>query len=173
MATSREKPESSIGWIAHAFKGGDVQRKGDVPGLIAKWLFRIGTVWACILLPITVIFGVTTLGMAALSIADRTNLKTMGHGWEIAPFLFCGYAVWIGWGWRGLKIKGLAPRVLFWVISAAFNLIIPVMAWKNEHTLWLMFMPNLLWGIPASAASLVALSLEFRLRPYAGSSQRK
>ena len=171
MAASPEKPQTSIGWIAHAFKGGDAQRKGDIPGLIAKWLFRIGAVWACLLLPVTVIFGSITLGMAALSLTDHSVFKMIDHGWVIAPFLFCGYAVWIGWGWRGLKIKGITFRILFWAISAAFNLILPVLAWKNEHALWLMFMPNVLWPILASAASLVALCFELRLRPYASNVQ--
>ena len=166
MATTTfaERMQKRADWFLHTFSGRDAQqRKDDVPGLMARWMFRIGLVWACILLPVTAIF--TVISMAALigSVAYPGSLKSTDQSWAIAPFLLSGYAIWIGWGWRSRKVRRLATCVSFWAVSAAFNSLIPVQAWRNAHAIWVMFMPNVLWSILVAAASLVAIFLEFRL----------
>jgi hypothetical protein len=143
------------------FSGGDsAQDKQDIPGQVARWLFRIGTVWAVLLIPITTLVCAITPFALVVCLTGHHSFGRPEQ-WLICPYLISGYAIWIGWGWRSRKPRNLMMCALFWLVSAGFNVMQPVHIWMDSHSLWTLLYPPPLWGSLATVGSLVALSFEF------------
>jgi hypothetical protein len=128
----------------------------DIPGSIAKWLFRIGIIWAVILVPFTIV--------AFLSVFGR-GLRF----WQLGFYFLIGFAVWGGWWWRSRQRRSLRAVAAFWFFSAAFNsgFIVYLIATESQWTKILAFDESafyLWWWIAATVASLVALAFEFALQ---------
>ena len=157
-------------WILSTFSGRDTARfQRDIPGVLAKWLFRIGTIGAVIQIPITFFVLLYTI---AFLIGGLIYGKPYGVSKEmlICPYLLAGYAVWVGWGWRSRKPRNMKICVLFWLASAGFYLMLPVHIWMDSEStgdffgdLW---NPFLLWYIGVTSVSLIALLLEFFIPRY-------
>lgn len=153
---------SGFTWIGQTFRQGTSEEtKRDIPGWIARWFFRIGTIWAAILLPIMgivcLIFFVAILGM----VTHMAPIKSTDKIWLLCPYLISGYAIWLGWGWRSRKPRNVALCSLFWLASAAFNVMQPIHFWMDSHSFLIMLYPPPLWGIITTVGSLVALGWEF------------
>lgn len=167
MASISDKLAKGANWIWGTFTGSDTLRhRRDIPGLLARWLFRIGTIWAVVLLPVTVMvcFVFTVFVLAGLGTG-----KSMGGGAMLCPYLLTGYALWVGWGWRSRKPRNVVMCVLFWLASAGFNVMQPVHIWMETHSVLALLFPPPLWGIVATGASLTALVFEFSPPGYARS----
>lgn len=126
----------------------------DIPGNIARWLFRIGIIWAVILL-------LPTVG-ALLSAFDRA-----WRMWLLGVYFLVGYGVWIGWRWRSRQCRALVASAAFWLFSAAFNsaFIVLLIATESQWPKILIFDETAFygwWWIAVTLASLVALAFEFR-----------
>jgi hypothetical protein len=128
-----------------------MQNKRDIPALIARWLFRIGFVWAICLIPFTVLSG---LGVIA---------ESFSRWWVLCVFLLTGYSVWIGWRWRSRQMRALKFSVLFWLSSAVYNFLFLIPLVRDTGTFLVLFHPVSLWWSIATVASLMALLFEFRL----------
>jgi hypothetical protein len=126
-----------------------MQNKRDIPALIARWLFRLGFIWAVFLIPFTVL---SCLGMVTESVS---------RWWMSSSYLLAGYFVWIGWRWRSRQLRALKYCVLFWLGSAGFNLIFLVPLMRED--LDGLLNPFGLWWSIATLASTVALIFELRL----------
>ncbi len=127
----------------------------DVSGQIARWLFRLGIVWAIILIPVTVfLFLPSPVG---------------GSFWLLGIYCLIGFAVWLGWRWRSRDSQpALRVAAVFWVFSAAFNssFVIYFIAIGAHWTRVLLYDQTAYfawWWIAASLASLVAFAFEFTL----------
>jgi len=79
-------------------------KTADKPQAIARWLFRIGTIWAFILAIPTV----------ALLMPDAT----WGY---LAYYFIAGYGIWIGWFWRSRRKRKLVPAVTLWSFSIIYH----------------------------------------------------
>ena len=128
----------------------------DIPGHIARWLFRIGIIWA-------VILALPTVG-ALLSVFD-----SVWRMWQIGIHLLIGFVVWIGWRWRSRGPRRLVASIVFWLFSAAYNfaLIVLLIATESEWAKILIFDETAFycwWWIAVTLASLVAFAFEFTLQ---------
>lgn len=155
-------------WISRTFSGDEAkQYQPDIPGRLARWLFRIGTVLAALLAPITGLIFIITIVVLADHFLSSQPFGTIGREVLICPYLFAGYAVWLGWGWRSRKPRNVALSVLFWLASAGFHVIQPIHTWMDCESVLnffeLLWNPLLLWSIGATSASLIAILFEFFL----------
>ena len=161
MTAIVERMGKTARWFAGTFSGGDcAQNKRDLPGQIARWLFRIGAVWAVLLVPVTIIC-CAVFPFALVVCLTQHHSFGRWEQWLICPYLLSGYAVWIGWGWRSRKPGNLMICILFWLASACFNVMQPVHIWMDSHSLWALLYPPPLWGSVVTIGSLVALLFEF------------
>ena len=125
----------------------------DIAGKIALWLFRLGIVWAFILVPVTVM----------------SLLSAFGPGlnfWRLGIYFLIGFAVWGGWLWRSRKRRSLKASAAFWLFSAAFNsaFVVYVVITESEWLKILLYDETAFygwWWIAVTLASLVAFALEF------------
>ena len=157
---------NAVGWISRAFTGdAPSQKQRDVPGWLARWLFRIGTVWAAMLLPITGFSCIFTTASLVDHLMSSRPWGSLDRTLFIIPYILAGYAVWVGWGWRSRQPRKVTLCILFWLASAGFNVVEPVHIWLDCESLadflGLLWNPLLLWGIGATGVSLIALILEF------------
>jgi len=154
-------------WFVSTFTARDAAPfRADIPGFLAKWLFRIGTIGAAIQVPISCFVLIYTF---VFLIGGLIYGKPFGPAKEmvIVPYVLVSYAVWIGWGWRSRKPRNMAMSMMFWLVSAAFNAILPAQALMESesfaeffHGLWSPFSPGLLWFIALSGVSLLAFFFE-------------
>ena len=94
------------GACAHRSKENGMKKEiVDTPRLIARWLFRIGIIWAVILVIPTIGFLVTNPVWGFL-----------GYYW------LTGFMVWLGWWWRSRGQRKLGPSVALWVFSLIHHL---------------------------------------------------
>jgi hypothetical protein len=168
MRTLLDVKAKAANWISGRFSGGETERyQRDLPGRLARWLFRIGTVWAAILAPIACVCFILTIVVLADYCFSRGSFGTIDRGVFIFPYLLAGYAVWLGWGWRSQKPRNRTICVLMWLASAGFNVMQPVHTWMDcERAVdffELLWNPLLLWSIGATCLSLLALVFEFSL----------
>jgi hypothetical protein len=127
----------------------------DIPGRIAQWLFRIGILWAVILVPLTLV----------------SFLSVFGRGmsfWQVGVYCLIGFAVWFGWRWRSRQRRPLRSSAALWLASAAFNSAFIVYLVGTEAQWRKIFIFDelafyLWWWLAATVASLVAFALEFTL----------
>ena len=132
-----------------------MQTSRDIPGRIARWLFRIGIVWAVILVPFTIV----------------SFLSVFGRGtsfWQLGVYCLFGLAVWFGWRWRSRQRRALKFSAVLWLTSAAFNsaFIVYLIATEAQWRKILIFDETafyLWWWLAATMASLVAFAFEFTL----------
>jgi hypothetical protein len=129
----------------------------DIPGHIARWLFRLGIVWAIILVPVTIV----------LILPSRRG----GGLLLLALYYLIGFAVWLGWRWRGHQRLTRRDATIFWLFSAAYNssFIIYFIANGAHWTRVMLYDQTAYfawWWVVATLASLVALVFEFRLGSY-------
>ena len=123
----------------------------DIPGQIARWLFRIGFIWAVILIPCFIV-----------ALSTLPSLQVFAFG--LVVYILAGYSVWIGWRWRSHQRRTLQASVAFWLISALFNGVFVI--WfiattpASLEALFHFDALHLWWGIAASICSLVALYYE-------------
>lgn len=152
---------NSVNWLWQTLSlHTPAEKNGDVSGWIARWLFRIGTIWAVILIPITAVSGlIFVMGIEGLFLG--MPLKSTDRGWLIGPYLLAGYGIWLGWGWRSRKPGNLLLCCLFWLTSAAFNVMEPIHIWQDSHNFLDLLFPPPLWGIITTIGSLAALISEF------------
>jgi len=158
-------------WITRTFKGDDITPPGqDTPGRLARWLFRIGTVWAALLAPVAGLALIVTIVVLADHGLSSHPFGTIGREMLICPYLLAGYAVWFGWGWRSRKPRNTLLSVLFWLASAGFHIMQPIHIWMDCETAWdfigVLWNPLLLWSIGAVSVSLAALLFEVILPKY-------
>ena len=128
--------------------------QSDISGQIARWLFRLGIIWAIILVPITIF----------LFLPSRSGMGL----WPLGIYILIGFAVWLGWRWRSKERPALRVAVAFWLFSAAFNssFVIYFIANGPHWTRVLLYDQTAYfawWWIAASLASLVAFAFEFTL----------
>jgi hypothetical protein len=128
----------------------------DIPGRIAQWLFRIGIIWAVILVPFTIV--------AFLSVFGR------GTGfWQLGIYALVGFGVWGGWRWRSRQRRSLRAAAAFWLFSAAFNsaFVVYLIATESQWSKILIYDQTAFyawWWIAVTMASLVAFGFEFTLQ---------
>jgi hypothetical protein len=151
--------------ISSAFNGRTaVLDRRDIPGRLATWLFRVGTIWAALLAPVIVIACALTI---IFLLAGLVLGKPYGPSREmwLCPYLLAGYAIWLGWGWRSLQPRNKLVSILFWLASAGFHVIFPVHIRMDAGSflgfLGVTWNPLLLWEIAATGMSLLALGFEF------------
>jgi hypothetical protein len=128
----------------------------DIPGRIAKWLFRIGIIWAVILAPVTVV--------ALMSAFDR-----VWRWWPFAIYILVGFGVWFGWRWRSRGRRALGLSAAFWLFSAAFNsaFVVHIIVTESQWPKILIYDQTAFyswWWIAVTIASLVAFCFEFTLQ---------
>jgi len=131
----------------------------DIPGLIARWLFRLGFIWAIILIPclIIAVFSLLSFEMAPF---------------VIVVYILAGYLVWIGWCWRSRLRRTLRASAAFWLGSTLFNSIFIIWCFSRTPGRLLsgLFFDfhafNLWWGLVSSICSLIALYYEFKSSKY-------
>jgi hypothetical protein len=148
-------------WVSCTFKGDQPTRnKQDIPMRMALWLFRVGTIWAALLFPVTVVFSFTTVVLLFGLLEYGKSAASLGSGIWVCPYLLSGYAVWIGWGWRSRQTRSVFMSASFWFASAGFSAVQPIRFWMESHEFWIMLYPNLLWSIVVVVASLAGVALE-------------
>lgn len=154
-------------WIFTTFKGdGCPHGRHDIPGQIAKWLFRVGTIWAVLLIPVTLIF-CAIIPFALLACLTGHHSFGKPEQWLLCPYLISGYAIWIGWGWRSRQPRNIVMCILFWLLSAGFNVMQPLHFWMDSHDVWVLLYPPPLWGIVATTGALAGILFEFSTSRYA------
>lgn len=131
-----------------------VQR--DIPGNIARLLFRVGIIWAIILAPFAI--------LSFLPVFSRGESL-----WPLGVYLLCGVGVWGGWYWRSQRQPPLRISAAFWIFSAVFNsafiivLVVTQSQWLNilihDETAFYLW-----WWMAATLASMVAFAFEFTSR---------
>ena len=154
-------------WVGTTFIGRNATSfRADVPGFIARWMFRVGTLGAAIQLPIT---GIVLIFTLVAIIGGLTHLGPSKPSKEllVGPYLLINYAVWAGWGWRSRRLRSKTVSILFWLGSAAFYAAHPVQVWMESGSLvvlfqelWDPFSPALVWFLTMTGLSLIALVLE-------------
>ena len=98
-------------------------------------------------------------------------LPGRGGLWLLGIYCLIGFAVWLGWRWRGRQRLALRVAAVFWVFSAAFNssFVIYFIANGPHWTRVLLYDQTAYfawWWIAASLASLVAFAFEFTLHKH-------
>ena len=129
----------------------------DISGSIARLLFAIGALWA--------LFLIILLGIGIV-FAISLSPETLGV-WLLVAYLVCGFAVWIGWGWRSRRIPPLRSSLALWLGSFVVNALFPcVLIAEGSGSDILSLDGNAAvfwWWAIASTLSLVAFFYEFRL----------